>query len=95
MIQNFVGRWGFIVAGILFLIAAILPFLAGEKFNVTFFVISVALLLIATAIARKHADGRSVQEIVEAGRWANNRLQQSVRCNQNTMAKKHPVRRTN
>jgi hypothetical protein len=53
MVKNIIGTWGFIIAGIIFLIAAIIPFLAGRTINPAFFVISVALLVVGAAIARK------------------------------------------
>lgn len=53
MSKNFVGKWGFLTAGILFLIAAIVPFAEGQTVKVSFFVIGIALLVVGTAIARK------------------------------------------
>lgn len=51
--ENIVGKWGFLIAGILFLIAAIMPFAEGQTVKVSFFVIGIAFLVIGTAIARK------------------------------------------
>lgn len=53
MSKNIIGNWGFLIAGILFLIAAIIPFVGGETVKVSFFVIGIALLLVGAAIARK------------------------------------------
>lgn len=53
MSKNIIGNWGFLIAGILFLIAAIIPFVGGETVRVSFFVIGIALLLVGAAIARK------------------------------------------
>lgn len=53
MSKNMIGNWGFLIAGILFLIAAIIPFVGGETIRVSFFVIGIALLLAGAAIARK------------------------------------------
>ncbi|HHY55937.1 MAG TPA: LPXTG cell wall anchor domain-containing protein [Chloroflexi bacterium] len=53
MSKNIIGNWGFLIAGILFLIAAIIPFVGGETVRVSFFVIGIALLLAGAAIARK------------------------------------------
>jgi hypothetical protein len=49
MFKNFIGKWGFLIAGITFLIAAIMPFAEGQTVKVSFFVIGIAFL----AIARK------------------------------------------
>ena len=53
MFKNFVGKWGFLIAGILFLIAAIVPFAGGQTVKVSFFVIGIALMVVGAAIARK------------------------------------------
>lgn len=53
MLKNIIGKWGLIIAGILFLIAAIIPFVEGETVKVSFFIIGIALLVIGSAIARK------------------------------------------
>ncbi len=53
MQKNIIGKWGFIIAGILFLIAAILPLAEGRTFNAATFVLGIALLVIGTAVARK------------------------------------------
>lgn len=53
MLKNIIEKWGFHIAGILFLIAAIIPLVEGETVKVSFFVIGIALLVIGTAIARK------------------------------------------
>ncbi len=63
MKQNILGRWGFIIGGILFLIAAVMSFAAGRTFKVTFFVIAIAFLVIGAAIAGcKQADTPSKNE---------------------------------
>ena len=54
--QNIVRRWGFIIGGILFLIAALVPLASGRTLNVTFFVIGIAFLIIGAGIARKSRD---------------------------------------
>ena len=54
MQQNIIGRWGLIIGGILFLIAAIMSLAAGRTFNAAFFVIGVALLVVGAPIARKN-----------------------------------------
>jgi hypothetical protein len=51
--MNFIGKWGFLIAGILFLIAAIIPFAEGQVVKVSFFVIGIAFLVVFTAITRK------------------------------------------
>jgi|GEM_PF-3367449 len=53
MFKNFVGKWRFLIVGILFLIAAIMPFEEGQPVKVSFFVIGIAFLVIGTVIARK------------------------------------------
>ncbi len=57
MLQNIIGTWGLIIAGIMFLIAAILPLVAGRPFNAALFVIGVALLVIGAGVARKKRAG--------------------------------------
>ena len=46
MFKNFIGKWGFLIAGIIFLIAAIMPFAEGQTVKVSFFVIGIAFLAI-------------------------------------------------
>ncbi len=53
MFKNFIGKWGLLIAGIIFLIAAIIPFVQGDTVKVTFFVIGIALLIAGIAIVRK------------------------------------------
>ena len=53
MLQNILGKSGFIIAGILFLIVAIVPFAAGRILNVAFFVLGIAFLVVRAAAARK------------------------------------------
>lgn len=53
MVKNIIEKWGFLIAGILFLIASIIPFVGGEAVKVPFFVIGIALLVVGAAIARK------------------------------------------
>jgi len=47
MFKNFIGKWGFLIAGIIFLMAAIMPFAEGQTVKVSFFVIGIAFLSIA------------------------------------------------
>jgi len=51
--KSIIGKWGFIIAGTLFLIAAIMPFAEGKTVNVAFFVIGIAFLMVGAAIVRK------------------------------------------
>lgn len=53
MFKNVVGKWGVLIVGILFLIAAIVPYAEGQTVKVSFFVIGIAFLVIGAAIARK------------------------------------------
>ena len=53
MFKNFLRKWGFLTAGILFLIAALIPLAEGQAVTVSFFVIGIAFLVIGSAIARK------------------------------------------
>jgi LPXTG-motif cell wall-anchored protein len=53
MFKDFIGKWGFLIAGTLFLIGAIIPFAEGKTVNVAFFVIGIALLVVGSAVARK------------------------------------------
>ncbi len=47
MFRNIIGKWGFLSAGIIFLVAAIMPFAEGQAVKVSFFVIGIAFLVIA------------------------------------------------
>lgn len=51
--QRIIGKWGFLIAAVLFLAAAVLPLLTGGKFNAAFFVLAMAFLVIGAAIAKK------------------------------------------
>jgi LPXTG-motif cell wall-anchored protein len=53
MLKTIIEKWGVLIAGILFLIAALIPLVEGETVKVSFFVIGIALLVVGTAIARK------------------------------------------
>lgn len=53
MFKNVVGKWGFLIVGILFLIAAIIPFVEGQTVKVSFFVIGIAFVVIGASMARK------------------------------------------
>jgi uncharacterized membrane protein YhaH (DUF805 family) len=53
MVKDIIGKWGFLIVGILFIIASIIPFMGGETVKVPFFVIGIALLVVGAAMARK------------------------------------------
>jgi hypothetical protein len=57
MNQSMMGRWGFTIGGVLFLIAAIMPWMGGQKVSVSFFVLGIAFLIIGAAARQKHAAG--------------------------------------
>jgi hypothetical protein len=48
MFKNFIGKWGFLISGIIFLVAAIMPFAEGQTVKVSFFVMGIAFLVIAS-----------------------------------------------
>jgi uncharacterized membrane protein HdeD (DUF308 family) len=54
MKRNIVRRWAFVIAGILFLIAALVPFAERRTFNAAFFVLGIAFLVVGAAIARRN-----------------------------------------
>jgi dipeptide/tripeptide permease len=56
MSQSFIGRWGFIIAGALFMIGGLVPLLDEGKTNVALFVIGLALLVIGARIAKKNRE---------------------------------------
>lgn len=51
--QRFSGKWGFLVASVLFWIAAVWPVMTGGKFNAAFFVLAVVFLVLALGISKK------------------------------------------
>jgi len=59
MVTRSRGRWGFLIAGILFVIGAIMPFAEGRTVKVPLFVIGMALLVLGAAIARKRGTDTS------------------------------------
>lgn len=54
MQKQFMGRWGFLIAGFLFLFAALIPMADGRRMNPAFFVIAMAFFAIGSAIARRN-----------------------------------------
>lgn len=50
MAQPKVAIWGFVVAGLLFMVAAFLPMLRGGSMNAVFFPVGVVFLVLAAAI---------------------------------------------
>ena len=54
--QGIIGKWGFLIAAVLFLAAAVLPLLTGGKFNAAFFVLAMAFLVIGLGIAKKNVE---------------------------------------
>jgi len=54
MSNRFIGRWGFTIAGALFMIGGLIPFIGTGKANIPLFVIGIALLVIGAQIARKN-----------------------------------------
>jgi VIT1/CCC1 family predicted Fe2+/Mn2+ transporter len=53
MSKKSIAQWGFLIAGILFLFAAIIPYLGGESVRVSYFVVGIALLLVGKLRARR------------------------------------------
>lgn len=56
MAQPKVAVWGFALAGVLNLIAALIPLLRGRSMNVVFFAAGVVFLILAAALAKKRAE---------------------------------------
>ena len=46
------GVWGFIIAGILFLLASLMPVFRGEALNTTLLILAIAFLLLGTITVR-------------------------------------------
>lgn len=53
MLKKIVSTWGFNIAGIMFLIAGIIPLMAGQKFKAAFFVIGIAFLVVGAGVSRR------------------------------------------
>lgn len=53
MAQPKVAVWGFITAGALSVVAAVIPMLRGGRLNVTFFALSIVWFVLAAAVAKK------------------------------------------
>ena len=54
MATHFIGRWGFIIAGVIFMLAALISMAGGRSMNVAFFVLGIAFLVIGGGIARRN-----------------------------------------
>ena len=53
MLKDFLARWGFSIAGILFLAAGVMPLAEGQPFKAGLFIIGITFLAIGAPIARK------------------------------------------
>ena len=53
--KEFLAVWGFVVAGALFLFAALLPAVTGDGLNVTLFVLGIVFLVLGVAMKRAGA----------------------------------------
>ncbi len=53
MLKDFFARWGFVIAGILFFVAGIMPLAGGQPFRAGAFIIGITLLVIGAATARR------------------------------------------
>lgn len=53
MAQARIVMWGFVVAGVLFFVAALLPLLGGGRMNAVFFPVGLVFLILA-AMAKKN-----------------------------------------
>lgn len=49
------ARWGFVIAGVLFLVAATIPALRGEGVDYTFLVLGIVFLVLGSINVRKGA----------------------------------------
>ena len=54
MPRPIIAVWGFLAAGLLFLLAATVPLLSGGRMRPSFFVLAMAFLVLGAAIARKN-----------------------------------------
>ena len=53
MAQPKVAVWGFVTAGVLSVVAAVIPVLGNRGINVTFLALSVVWFVLAAAVAKK------------------------------------------
>lgn len=53
MAQARIVMWGFVVAGVLFFVAALLPLLGGGRMNAVFFPVGLVFLILAAAKAKE------------------------------------------
>lgn len=59
MKQRKFAKWGFFVAGVLSMVAALVPLLRGQPMNVTFLGVAVVCLVLGVATGRKGAGGHT------------------------------------
>lgn len=59
---QFMGVWGFVIAGGLFLVAALLPAVTGEGLNTTFFVLGIVFLILGLVMVRRRRSGSAADE---------------------------------
>ena len=55
MLKDFLTRWGFVIAGILFLVAGIMPLAGGQPTKASAFIIGITFLVIGAARRRRGA----------------------------------------
>lgn len=53
MLKDFLARWGFVIAGILFFVAGVMPLAEGQPFKAGAFTIGIVFLANGAAIARR------------------------------------------
>jgi hypothetical protein len=54
MAQPKVAVWAFVLAGVLFVVAAVIPLLRGGELNATFLALSVVWFILGAAAAKKN-----------------------------------------
>jgi hypothetical protein len=53
MAQPKIAMWGFVLAGVLFVAAALMPMVRGGTLNATFLALSVVFFILGAAVAKK------------------------------------------
>jgi hypothetical protein len=54
MAQPKIAVWGFLLTGVLFVVAALIPLVRGGSLNATFLALSVVFFILGAAVAKKN-----------------------------------------
>ena len=53
MAQSRIGGWGFMLAALLFMVAALIPLVRGRDLNTTFLVLALVFFVLGAGVMRK------------------------------------------